>query len=60
MRGNDIANWRTKQLKKLFKVATPCLDDHQIKDQEMGYVGELSEVCSQIVFFLMPVFGAHW
>ena len=42
----ELANKTTQQL---FKVATPCLDDHQFKDQEMGSVGELSEVCSRIV-----------
>ena len=31
------------------KVATPCMDDHQFKEEEMGSVGELSTVCSQIV-----------
>ena len=31
------------------KVATPCLDDHQKKEEEMGSVWELSKVCSQIV-----------
>ena len=42
----ELANKATQQL---FKVATPCLDDHQVKDQEMGSVGDLSKVCSQIV-----------
>ena len=39
-----------------FKVATPCMDDHQFTDEENQSVGELSTVCSQIVlkclFFL--------
>ena len=43
---NDIANWRTDSF---FKVATPCLGDHQFKEDEIGYVGQLSKVCSQIV-----------
>ena len=42
----ELANRTTQQL---FKVATPCLDDHQFKEEEMGSVGELSKVCSQIV-----------
>ena len=29
----DIANWRIKQLSHFFKVATPCLDDHQYKEE---------------------------
>ena len=40
---SDIANKTTQQL---YKVATPCLDDHQFKEEELGSVGELSEVCS--------------
>ena len=35
--------------REAVKVATPCLDDHQHKEEEMGSVGELSKVCSQIV-----------
>ena len=31
---------------QLYKVATPCLDDHHVKDVENGSVGELSTVCS--------------
>ena len=42
----ELANKTTEQL---FKVATPCMDDHQVKQEEMGSVGELSTVCSQIV-----------
>ena len=38
-----------KSTHKLHKVATPCIDDHQVKQEEMGSVGELSTVCSQIV-----------
>ena len=42
----ELANETTKQL---YKVATPCMDDHQFKDEENESVGELSTVCSQIV-----------
>ena len=31
------------------KVATPCMDDHQLKEEEIGSVGELSTVCPQII-----------
>ena len=41
----ELAN---KTLQQLYKVTTPCLDDHQFKE-ELGSVGELSKVCSQIV-----------
>ena len=43
----ELAN---KTFQQLYKVATPCLDDHQFKDKEMGSVGELSAVCSRIIF----------
>ena len=42
----ELANKKTEQL---FKVSHPCLDDHQIKKEEMEKKGELSEVCSYIV-----------
>ena len=42
----ELTNKTTQQL---YKVATPCIDDHQFKEEEMGSVGELSRVCSQIV-----------
>ena len=46
---NDIANCRTKQLNNCTKVATPCIDHHEFKEEELGSVGELSKVFSQIV-----------
>ena len=30
-------------------VSTPCIDDHQFKEEELRFVGEFSDVCSQIV-----------
>ena len=36
----DLASRTTQQL---YKVATPCLDDHQFKEEEMESVGELSK-----------------
>ena len=38
----ELSNKTTQQL---HKVATPCIDDHQFKEEEMGSVGELSKVC---------------
>ena len=38
-----------KTAQQLHKVATPCLDDHQHKEEGNGSVGDLSTVCSQIV-----------
>ena len=42
----ELANKTTQQL---YKVSIPCLNDHQVKEEEMKSVGELSQVCSQIV-----------
>ena len=32
-----------------YKVSAPCLDNHNFKEEELGTVGELSKVCSQMV-----------
>ena len=42
----ELANKTTQQL---YKVSTPCIDDHHFKEEEMKSVGELSQICSQIV-----------
>ena len=42
----ELAN---KKVEQFYKVSSPCLDDHQFKQEELESVGELSEVCSQIV-----------
>ena len=42
----ELANKTTQQL---YKVSTPSIDDHHFKEEEMKSVGELSQVCSQIV-----------
>ena len=42
----ELANKTTQQL---YKVSTPCIDDHHFKKEELKSVGELSKVCSQIV-----------
>ena len=42
----QLANETTQQL---YKVSTPCIDDHHFKEEETKSVGELSHVCSQIV-----------
>ena len=41
----ELANKTTQQL---YKVSTPCIDDHHFKE-EMKSVGELPHVCTQIV-----------
>ena len=45
-RYSELATGTTQQL---YKVATPCIEDNQSKEEEMGSVGELSKVCLQIV-----------
>ena len=36
----ELANKTTQQL---YKVSTPCIDDHHFKEEEMKSVGELSQ-----------------
>ena len=42
----ELAN---KKVEQLHKVSSPCLDDHQFKQEELESVGESPEVCSRIV-----------
>ena len=42
----ELANKTTQQV---YKVSTPCIDDHHFKEEETKSVGELSNICSQIV-----------
>ena len=42
----ELAHKTTQQL---YKVSTPCIDDHHFKEEELKSVGELSKACSQIV-----------
>ena len=46
---NDVANWQTRKWSSYFKVSSPCLDDHQFRQEALEAVGEVSKVCSQIV-----------
>ena len=41
----ELANKTTQQL---YKVSTPCIDDHHFKE-ELKSVGEVSKICSQMV-----------
>ena len=52
----ELAHKTTQQL---CKVTTPCLDDHNFKEEEMKSVGELSQVCSQIVCKMLKL-GTNW
>ena len=42
----ELANKTTQQL---YKVSIPCIDDHHFKEEEIQFVGKLSQICSQIV-----------
>ena len=52
----ELANSTTQQL---YKVSTPCIDYHHFKEEELKSVGELSQVCSQIVLKML-IFGTDW
>ena len=42
----ELSNRTTQQL---YKVAMPCIDENQFREEEIGSVRKLSTVCSQIV-----------
>ena len=42
----ELAN---KTIQQLYKVFTPCIDDHHFKEEEMKSVGEMSQECSQLL-----------
>ena len=44
---NDNCELANKTTQQLYKVSTPCLDDHHFKEEELKSVGKLSKVCSQ-------------
>ena len=50
----EMANKTTQQL---YKVSTPCIDDHHFKEEETKSVGELSNTCSQIVLKCLYLTG---
>ena len=52
----ELANKTTQQL---YKVSTPCIDDHHFKEEELKSVGDLSKVCFQIVLKCL-YFGTYW
>ena len=44
-------NWQTTKTEQLHTVSTPlCFEDHTFKKRELETVGDLSDVCSRIVF----------
>ena len=47
------------RLNNSTKYQLPCIDDHHFKEEEMKSVGELSQVCSQIVLKCL-ILGTYW
>ena len=37
-----------KTAQQLYKLSTPCIDNHYFKEEELKSVGDLSKVCSQM------------
>ena len=52
----ELANKTTRQL---YKVSTPCIDDHHFKEEELKSAGDLSKVYSQM-FSKMLILGKNW
>ena len=52
----ELAN---KLIQQLHKVATPCIDTHQFKEEEIGSVGELPKECSQLVLTFDLLHSSH-
>ena len=52
----ELANRTTQQL---YKVSTPCIGDHNFKEEELKSVGELSTVCSHNVLKYLFL-GTYW
>ena len=48
----ELPNKTTQQL---YKASTPCIDDHHFEEEYMKSVGEMSQVCSQILLFLARI-----
>ena len=45
-----ISSWSCDmEAHQLYKVSTPCIDDHHFKEEELKSVGELSKISFQIV-----------
>ena len=49
----DVANLQIRRLSNFTKSQTPCMDNHQFKEEENESVGGLSTVCSQIVLICL-------
>ena len=52
----ELANKTTQQL---YKVSTPCIDDHHFKEEEMKSVGEFT-ICMLSNCSKMFILGKNW
>ena len=52
----ELANKTTEQL---YKVSTPCIDDHHFKEEDLKSVGELSQVCYPNCSEMLTL-GTYW
>ena len=56
---NDIMSWQTRTTQQLYKISTPCIDDHHFKEEE-------NEICWRIVTCMrsncsdMLFLGTNW
>ena len=64
---NDIVSWRTWRLQQLYKVSTPCIDDHHFKEEEVKSVGRIVKImlsdCPKILIWHVLddlIFGGQW
>ena len=48
----ELANKTTQQL---YKVSSPCIDDHHFKEEELEFVPSMLSNCSE-----MHVLGTYW
>ena len=44
-----VVNWRLKKTQQIYKVSTPCLDDHNLKEEELESVGDMSQNGQELV-----------
>ena len=57
---NDIVSWRTRRLSSCIKVATPCLDDHHIKEEEKKDLLENYLLVAHKLFWNVCIWLTKW
>ena len=56
-RYSELANKTTQQL---YKVSTPCIDDHHFKEEDLKSVGELFKKYALQLFWNAYILGTNW